>query len=134
MEDKNMVEEKEILNIENLRVRFETEDGVVYAVNGVNLKLGYKKTLGLVGETGAGKTTTALAMLRLVPDPPGVVECDRLEIDGQDIRTMSITSLEEVRGKEISMIFQDLRLMALLQSYNGTKNGLNLTLQLETDL
>ena len=51
MEEKNMVEEKEILNIENLRVRFETEDGVVYAVNGVNLKLGYKKTLGLVGET-----------------------------------------------------------------------------------
>ena len=105
--DKNMSEEKEILNIENLRVRFETEDGIVYAVNGINLKLGYKKTLGLVGETGAGKTTTALAMLRLVPDPPGVVECDRLEIDGQDIRTMSITSLEEVRGKEISMIFQD---------------------------
>ena len=68
--DKNMSEEKEILNIENLRVRFETEDGIVYAVNGINLKLGYKKTLGLVGETGAVKTTTALAMLRLVPDPP----------------------------------------------------------------
>ena len=96
-----------ILDIENLRVRFETEDGTVYAVNGIDLKLGYRKTLGLVGETGAGKTTTALAMLRLVPDPPGVVECDTLCIGGQDVRDMSVSSLEEVRGKEISMIFQD---------------------------
>lgn len=99
--------EKEILNIEDLRVRFETEDGVVHAVNGVNLKLGYKRTLGLVGETGAGKTTTALAMLRLVPDPPGVVECKRLEIGGRDVRDISPSELEQVRGKEISMIFQD---------------------------
>jgi len=98
---------REILNVENLKVRFETEDGIVYAVNGVNIKLGHRRTLGLVGETGAGKTTTALAMLRLVPDPPGVVECDRLEIDGMDVRQLSATELEKVRGKEISMIFQD---------------------------
>ena len=101
--DKN--EERDILRIENLNVRFETEDGVVHAVNGIDMKLGYRKTLGLVGETGAGKTTTALAMLRLVPNPPGVVECDRLEIDGQDVRGMSASKLEQVRGKEISMIF-----------------------------
>ncbi len=101
------MENKEILNIEDLRVRFETEDGIVYAVNGINLKLGYKRTLGLVGETGAGKTTTALAMLRLVPDPPGVVECKRLEINGRDVRDISPSELEQVRGKEISMIFQD---------------------------
>lgn len=101
------MEEREILNIEDLRVRFETEDGTVYAVNGINLKLGYKRTLGLVGETGAGKTTTALAMLRLVPDPPGVVECKRLEIGGRDVRDISPGELEQVRGKEISMIFQD---------------------------
>lgn len=102
-----MEEDKKILDIENLRVRFETEDGIVYAVNGINLQLGYKQTLGLVGETGAGKTTTALAMLRLVPDPPGVVECDKLEIDGQDVRNLPISKLEQVRGKDISMIFQD---------------------------
>ena len=101
------MENKEILNIEDLRVRFETEDGIVYAVNGINLRLGYKRTLGLVGETGAGKTTTALAMLRLVPDPPGVVECKRLEIGGRDVRDISASELEQVRGKEISMIFQD---------------------------
>jgi len=100
-------ESREILNIEDLRVRFETEDGIVYAVNGVSLKLGYHRTLGLVGETGAGKTTTALAMLRLVPDPPGVVECKRLEIGGQDVRGMTVSKLEQVRGNEISMIFQD---------------------------
>lgn len=106
-EEKKETEERDILNIENLRVRFETEDGIVRAVNGIDLKLGYRKTLGLVGETGAGKTTTALAALRLVPDPPGVVECDRLEIDGQDVRGMSAQRLEQVRGKDISMIFQD---------------------------
>lgn len=102
-----MEHDKDILNVKNLRVRFETEDGIVYAVNGIDLKLGYKKTLGLVGETGAGKTTTALSLLRLVPDPPGVVECDVMEVDGNDILTLKEKELEQVRGKEISMIFQD---------------------------
>ena len=63
-----------ILNVENLVVRYETEDGIVRALNGVDFKLGYKKTLGLVGETGAGKTSTALAIQNLVPDPPGVIK------------------------------------------------------------
>ncbi|GHS85640.1 dipeptide/oligopeptide/nickel ABC transporter ATP-binding protein [Synergistales bacterium] len=103
----SMSDNNYIFDIEGLNVRYETEDGTVYAVNGLDLKLGYKKTLGLVGETGAGKTTTALAMLRLVPSPPGVVECAKLEICGQDIRSLSAQELEEVRGKDISMIFQD---------------------------
>jgi peptide/nickel transport system ATP-binding protein len=96
-----------ILDIENLNVRYETEDGIAYAVNDLNLKLGYKRTLGLVGETGAGKTTTALAMLRLVPSPPGEVRCDKLEVVGRDVRAFSPNELEDVRGKNISMIFQD---------------------------
>ena len=108
MENTNIKEnERDILEMENLQVKFITEDGVVNAVNGVDLKLGYKKTLGLVGETGAGKTTTALAILNLVPDPPGVVECKKLEIDGQDVRSMTMSKLEQVRGKDVSMIFQD---------------------------
>ena len=102
-----MSEKDIVLDLQNLRVRFETEDGIVYAVNGMDLKLEKGKAIGLVGETGAGKTTTALALLRLVPDPPGVVECDKLELNGQDVLNMDIHDLEKVRGKDISMIFQD---------------------------
>ncbi len=96
-----------ILDIENLVVRYETEDGIVHALNGIDLQLGYRQTLGLVGETGAGKTTAALAMLRLVPDPPGIVECDKLMIEGRDILNLPAAKMDEVRGKDISMIFQD---------------------------
>ena len=105
----NQLENKNdlVLDIENLSVRFATEDGVVNAVNGLDLRIEKGKAIGLVGETGAGKTTTALSILRLVPDPPGVVDCDKLEVNGQDILSMSAKELEKVRGKEVSMIFQD---------------------------
>ncbi|MCK9526619.1 MAG: ABC transporter ATP-binding protein [Limnochordia bacterium] len=96
-----------ILDVENLVVRYETEDGVVNALNGFDLKLKYKQTIGLVGETGAGKTTAALAILRLVPDPPGVVECSKLVLDGHDILALPNLKMDEVRGKDMSMIFQD---------------------------
>lgn len=96
-----------VLDLKDLVVRFETDDGVVRAVNGLNLQLHKGRAIGLVGETGAGKTTTALSLLRLVPDPPGVVECEKLELNGRDILTMPIGELEKVRGKDISMIFQD---------------------------
>ncbi len=100
-------ENKKILDIKDLVVRFEIDDGVVRAVNGLNLELEKGKAIGLVGETGAGKTTTALSILRLVPDPPGLVECEKLELNGEDIINMPISELEKVRGKDISMIFQD---------------------------
>ena len=105
----NQLENKNglVLDIENQSVRFATEDGVVNAVNGLDLRIEKGKAIGLVGETGAGKTTTALSILRLVPDPPGVVDCDKLEVNGQDILSMSAKELEKVRGKEVSMIFQD---------------------------
>lgn len=105
----NQLENKNglVLDIENLSVRFATEDGVVNAVNGLDLRIEKGKAIGLVGETGAGKTTTALSILRLVPDPHGVVDCDKLEVNGQDILSMSAKELEKVRGKEVSMIFQD---------------------------
>ena len=96
-----------VLDIENLAVRFETDDGIVRAVNGLDLQIRKGRALGLVGETGAGKTTTALSILRLVPKPPGVVQCDKLELNGRDILTMQTKELEKVRGKEVSMIFQD---------------------------
>ena len=62
-----------LLNVRGLSVEFHTDSGVVKAVNGMDLSLNKKETLGLVGETGAGKTTTALAILNLVPDPPGII-------------------------------------------------------------
>lgn len=96
-----------ILDVENLVVRYETEDGIVRALNGIDLKLKYKQTIGLVGETGAGKTTAALAIMRLVPDPPGVVECGKMLLDGRDILNLHAAKMDEVRGNDISMIFQD---------------------------
>ncbi len=96
-----------ILDVKDLVVRFETDDGIVRAVNGLDLQIERGHAIGLVGETGAGKTTTALSLLHLVPDPPGVVECEKIELDGKDVLNMSVAELEKVRGKDISMIFQD---------------------------
>ena len=90
-----------------MNVRYETDDATVYAVNGIDLKLKKKQTLGLVGETGAGKTTTVLSLLNLVPDPPGVVSANRIEVNGREVMKMSAAELQTMRGKEISMIFQD---------------------------
>jgi len=95
------------LEIKDLAIRFDTDTSVVYAVNGVNLKLKRKSTLGLVGETGAGKTTTVLSLLNLVPDPPGVITGGEIYVNGRNVREMSGAELEAMRGKEISMIFQD---------------------------
>lgn len=75
-----------ILDIQNLVVNYETDDGIVHAVNGLNLQLEKKKTLGLVGETGAGKTTTALSILNLVPNPPGIIRDGSIILDGPQRR------------------------------------------------
>jgi peptide/nickel transport system ATP-binding protein len=96
-----------ILDLKNLYVQFTSEGETVHAVNGVSLCVGKKQTLGLVGETGAGKTTIALSILRLIPSPPGVVECERLAIDGKDILRLHPRQMEKIRGNEVSMIFQD---------------------------
>ena len=96
-----------VLDIENLVIHFELEDETVYAVNGIDMKLGKGKILGLVGETGAGKTTTALSALRLVPDPPGVIKSGKIMVAGHDIMKLTPAELQKVRGKDVSMIFQD---------------------------
>ena len=102
MKDKNV-----ILDVQDLVVQFEVDGDVIRAVNGVNLTLEKGKTLGLVGETGAGKTTTALAVMSLVPDPPGIIASGKILLGGRDVLKMSTAQLERVRGKEVSMIFQD---------------------------
>ena len=100
-------ESEYVLDITNLNVRYETDDATVYAVNGVDLKLKKQKTLGLVGETGAGKTTTVLSLLKLIANPPGVVTGGPILVNGRDVMAMSADELQAMRGKEIAMIFQD---------------------------
>ena len=95
-----------LLDIKNLSIHFQTEEGDVCAVNGIDLSVEPGKTLGLVGETGAGKTTTALGILRLVPEP-GKVLSGTIEYKDKDIMKMSEKEVQDIRGNEISMIFQD---------------------------
>ena len=102
MEQKNYT-----VDIENLSVRYTTSDGVVEAVNGIDLKIEKGKTLGLVGETGAGKTTTALSILRLIPNPPGKITGGVIRLEGTNIFEYSEDEMESIRGKQVSMIFQD---------------------------
>ena len=80
---------KKTVEINNLSVEFRTDNGVVKAVNNLDLAIGRGKTLGLVGETGAGKTTTGLSLLRLIPNPPGVITGGSIKLDGKDILAMS---------------------------------------------
>jgi len=96
-----------LLKINNLTIHYLTEEGVVRAVNDLCLSLGRGETLGLVGETGAGKTTTALGLLRLVPDPPGKIISGEILLDGKNIVTVTEAEMRKIRGFEISMIFQD---------------------------
>ena len=96
-----------ILDIKDLVIHYETDDGTVEAVNGLDIQLEYGRTLGLVGETGSGKTTTALSILRLVPDPPGVIKNGSITLDGKDILNLPQKDLESIRGNLVSMIFQD---------------------------
>ena len=96
-----------ILEVKDLVVHFETEDGCVKAVNGMNFSIGKKKTLGLVGETGAGKTTTALSILNLVPNPPGKIKQGSIILDGKNVLEMNEEELEAMRGNDVAMIFQD---------------------------
>lgn len=96
-----------LLNIKDLTIQYKTEDGVVKAVNGINLDLKEGETLGLVGETGAGKTTTALGMMRLIPNPPGEIMSGNIEFEGRDLLSLSEDDMRGIRGNKISMIFQD---------------------------
>jgi len=99
--------EENILEIQNLTIRYDTSDASVHAVNDVSLSIKKGKTLGLVGETGAGKTTTALAIMGLIPDPPGKIVGGKILFHGQDILNAKESERRGIRGNEISMIFQD---------------------------
>jgi len=98
---------KELLEIKDLFIRYETHDGIVYALNGVNLSLSEGQTLGLVGETGAGKTTLAKGIMRLIQSPPGKIISGEILYKDENLLGYSDVQMRSIRGKEISMIFQD---------------------------
>ena len=96
-----------LLEIKNLSIHYFADKTVFKAVNGVNLSLERGQTVGLVGETGAGKTTTALGVMGLIPSPPGKVVSGEILFEDKDLLKMSAKEMRKVRGKKISMIFQD---------------------------
>jgi peptide/nickel transport system ATP-binding protein len=96
-----------LLEVDNLRTEFATEEGVVRAVDGVSFALEAGRTLGLVGESGCGKSVTALSILRLVPNPPGRIAGGRVLWKGRDLLALPGSAMPELRGREIAMIFQD---------------------------
>jgi len=96
-----------LLDVQGLRTHFHTRDGVVRAVDGVSFHVDPGETLGIVGESGSGKSVTFLSMLGLIPMPPGRIEGGTARFDGEDILSVPARQLRALRGKEISMIFQD---------------------------
>ncbi|MGD9872824.1 MAG: ABC transporter ATP-binding protein [Kiritimatiellia bacterium] len=102
-----MDEKQNILEIKNLSVSFRTDEGIVQAADQVSLSIRQGETLGLVGESGCGKSVTAMSILRLIPSPPGRIDSGEIIFKGRDLLKLSIDELRKVRGKSISMIFQE---------------------------
>jgi oligopeptide transport system ATP-binding protein len=96
-----------ILTVNDLKTYFQTEDGVVKAVDGITFTLAKGETLGIVGESGSGKSVTNLSIMRLIPEPPGKIVNGDIRFDGIDVRALSIDEVRRIRGKRIAMIFQD---------------------------
>jgi len=97
----------ELLNVKNLETRFRTREGIVHAVNGVSFKLDEGETLGIVGESGCGKSVSVLSVLRLIPMPPGEIVNGTVDFQGKDLLKLSLDELRHVRGGQIGMVFQD---------------------------
>lgn len=96
-----------LLEIKDLHVMYRTDDDEIYALNGVNLTVEAGKTIGLVGETGAGKTTTALSIMRLLPDGVGIVKRGEIYLEGRNLLNLTEADMRLLRGNDISVIFQD---------------------------
>ncbi|MBT3322582.1 MAG: ABC transporter ATP-binding protein [Anaerolineae bacterium] len=99
--------QKKILDVKGLETRFRTDEGVVHAINGVSFEVNEGETVGIVGESGCGKSVTMLSVLRLIPMPPGVISAGSAEFYEQDLLKLSEKEMQSVRGAQIAMIFQD---------------------------
>ncbi len=98
---------EQLLNVQNLETHFKTPDGIVHAVNGVSFTLKEGETLGVVGESGCGKSVTMLSCLRLIPSPPGKIVAGEADFRGKDLLKMDTEDIRQIRGGQISMVFQD---------------------------
>jgi peptide/nickel transport system ATP-binding protein/oligopeptide transport system ATP-binding protein len=96
-----------LLNVRNLNVSFHTDDGVFKAVDDVSLQVKRGEIVGLVGESGCGKSVTSLSILRLIPSPPGNIDSGQVLFNGRDLLELDTVELQRIRGKAISMIFQE---------------------------
>ena len=96
-----------LLEIENLSVHFHTPEGVARAVEGVSFHLAAGETIGLVGESGCGKSVTSLSILGLIPSPPGRIESGKIMFNRQNLLDLDHEKLRQIRGWQISMIFQE---------------------------
>lgn len=96
-----------LLEVKDLVVRFYTQEGTVYAVNGVSYTIDEGETLGIVGESGSGKSVSSLAIMGLIPNPPGKIESGQVMFEGRDLLKLKSEQMRLIRGKEIAMIFQD---------------------------
>ncbi len=96
-----------LLEVHDLRVRFHTRDGVIHAVNGISFHLDRGETLGIVGESGSGKSVLSLAIMGLIPRPPGRIESGRVRLGSRNLLELRPAEMRKVRGREISMIFQE---------------------------
>ncbi len=96
-----------LLEIDNLKVEFHTEDGIVHAVDGISMAIEPGETLGIVGESGSGKSVSSLAVLGLVPQPPGKIVSGAAIFGGRDLLRLRQKELSKIRGNRIAMIFQD---------------------------
>jgi len=96
-----------LLEVTDLRTYFDTEDGIVKAVDGITFRLKRGETLGIVGESGSGKSVTNLSIIRLVPTPPGKIVSGEVVFDGQNLLTLNDEAVRQIRGRRIAMIFQD---------------------------
>lgn len=98
---------KELLKVKNLKTYFFTHEGTVKAVNSIGLKINQGETLGLVGESGCGKSVTALSIMRLIPHPPGKIVSGEIYFEGKNLLKLDEKKMRKIRGKKISMIFQE---------------------------